>query len=114
MAQEIKKAEARHEILSGACSIVYQGMRRWIFRKADARSQRTRLTSSRLSLNLCDAVIEDEGDELAKGLEAIRAYGLFRSETLRPAAGSDARFARFEPGRRLGILGAASRVRHAA
>ena len=66
------------------------------------------------SSNLRDAVIEDEGDELSTGLEAFRACGLFRSETFRPAAGSDARRARFEPGRRLGILGAASRVRHAA
>jgi sugar (pentulose or hexulose) kinase len=87
MAQEIKKAQARHEILSGACSIVYQGMRRWIFRKADARSQRTGPTSSRLSSNLCDAVIEDEGDELSKGLEAIRACGLFRKRNVQARGG---------------------------
>lgn len=58
-------------------------------------------------LEPCDAVIEDEGDELSKGLDAIRACGLFGSETLKPAAGSDARFARFEPGGHLRILGAA-------
>jgi hypothetical protein len=61
-------------------------------------------------LEPCDALIEDEGNKSFEGLEAIRCCGLFGVETLTAAGSCGARFARFEPARRFGILDAAVRT----
>jgi len=58
-------------------------------------------------LEACNAVIEDEGDKSFQGFEAIRARVLFSGESLSYAGSFGARFARFEPARRLGMLDAA-------
>jgi hypothetical protein len=62
MAQEIKKAEARHEMLSSAYSIVYEDMRDGFFgTRTLARKEPARFFET--ELEPCEAVIEDEGDK---------------------------------------------------